>query len=70
MGPGDRSGSAMPAKWAILKRETRCFSYLSGSHLFSEHVHLEGRRASLGSLRHLEQSSHWAHWLFSLFVWW
>jgi len=36
--------------------------HLSGSHLLSEQVHLEGNRASIGSFLHLEQSSHWAHW--------
>jgi hypothetical protein len=36
-------------------------SNLLESQAFSEHVHFGGRRASTGSFRHLEQSSHWAH---------
>jgi hypothetical protein len=36
----------------------RTVGHLSGSHLLSEQVHLEGKRAPTGSFRHLEQSSH------------
>lgn len=53
-------------KMSGFKHVTRCWLYLSGSHKLPEQVHLDGRRALAGTLRHFEQSSHWTHWIFSL----
>lgn len=53
-------------KMSRFKHVTRCWLYLSGSHKLPEQVHLDGRRALAGTLRHFEQSSHWTHWIFSL----